>query len=137
MKKMIFTAILALSSFASAQSADQLRAILECHSNFIITDAGTNVTVVSGGYAGITQLHVTKQNLAGAQTENYIVQDSSPRYLQNTSDIAKYIADGARLTVNFSAPLNANGEHPAVLQTKNANGSVTKESLLCRAPRAK
>ena len=118
---------LALSFKANAavegfqQGADQLHEIAKCQLLETNPEMDLDITISTGGIAGVTQIRVERHFEGDALMNTFVVKN----------DGASFVGNGIRLTADFNR-LMSNGGYYATLQL-NLFDTTTLEKLSCFA----
>ena len=103
---------------AFQQGADQMNEIIKCQPLRAMPDMGMQITVATGGIAGVTQVRVERFFLGHTEVTNYIVKAIDLAAGQMGEGMA-YVGNGIRLTANFTTLL-PNGQHYGTLQLRSS-----------------
>lgn len=102
--------------------ADQFNEIIRCQPLALQPDVEMNVSVETGGFAGLTQIKVSRSFPGHTSTQTYIVKPLTRPESQINEGIT-YSSSALRLTVNFNT-------NYGLLKIRE-NGSTSTTELSC------
>ena len=122
-----FAGFLITTTTAAAQpafqaGADQFNEIIRCQPLVLQPDVNISVSVEAGGYAGLTQVKVSRTLLGRTTSESYIVK-ALTRPEAHANEGITYVSSEIRMTVNFNTTYG-------MLKIRE-NGSTSTTELSC------